>query len=55
MENLYTSGDEAVPMEGVNNDESSIHHLDNEAEPMDESYTTQQFYFEEYSAPRQSK
>jgi len=55
MENLYISGDEAVPMEGVNDDEAPIHHSDNEAEPMDESYATQHFYFEEYSAPRQSK
>jgi len=55
VENLYISGDEAVPMEGVNDDETPIHHSDNEAEPKDESYATQQFYFEEYSAPRQSK
>ena len=55
MENLYISGDEAVPMEGMNDDEAPIHHSDNEAEPMDESYDTQQFYCEEYSAPRQSK
>jgi len=45
VENLYTSGDEAVPMEGVNDDEAPIHHSDNEAEPMDESYAIQQFYF----------
>jgi len=55
VENLYTSGDEAMPMEGVNNDEAPIHHSDDEAEPMGESNATQQFYFEEYSAPRQSK
>ncbi|KAG7529795.1 hypothetical protein ISN44_Un120g000080 [Arabidopsis suecica] len=42
-------------MEGVNDDEAPIQHSNNEAEPMDESYATQQFYFEEYSAPRQSK
>jgi len=41
-------------MEGVNDDEAPIRHSDNEAEPMDEAYATQQFYFEEYSAPRQS-
>jgi len=44
-----------VPMEGVNDDETPIRHSDNEAEPMDESYASQQFYFEKYSAPRQSK
>jgi len=55
MENLYILSDEAVPMEGVNDDESPIHHYDNEAESLDESYATQQFYFEEYSTPRQSK
>jgi len=55
LENLYFSGDELVPMEGMNNDETPIHHSDNEAEPMDVSYATQQFYFEEYSAPSQSK
>ena len=55
MENLYISGDEAVPMEGVNDDEAPIHHSNNEEELMDESYATQQFYFEEYSTPRQTK
>ena len=55
MENLYTLGDEVVPMERLNDDDAPIHHSDNEAEPLDESYATQQFYFEEYSAPRQSK
>jgi len=54
MENLYTSGDKVVPMEGVNDDEAPIRHSDNEAEPMNESYATRQFYFEEYSKPRQS-
>ncbi|KAG7528980.1 hypothetical protein ISN44_Un150g000010, partial [Arabidopsis suecica] len=54
LENLYPSVDEVVQMEGVNDDEAPIRHLDNEAEPMDEAYATQQFYFEEYSAPRQS-
>ncbi|CAB86484.1 putative protein [Arabidopsis thaliana] len=53
IENLYGSGDEVVPMEGVNDDETPIRHSDNEAEPMDESYASQQFYFEKYSAPRQ--
>jgi len=42
-------------MEGVNDDEAPSQHSNNEAEPMDESYARQQFYFEEYSAPRQSK
>ncbi|KAG7530388.1 hypothetical protein ISN44_Un97g000070 [Arabidopsis suecica] len=54
VENLYASGDDVVPMEGVNDDEDPIGHSDNEAEPMDESYATQQFYFEEREAEEQS-
>ncbi|KAG7599431.1 Reverse transcriptase domain [Arabidopsis suecica] len=55
LESLYTSENEAVPMEGVEGEEAVAG--SDEAQPMDESgaYAPERFHFQDYSAPKQNK
>ncbi|KAG7578965.1 Ribonuclease H-like superfamily [Arabidopsis thaliana x Arabidopsis arenosa] len=55
LESLYTSENEAVPMEGVEGEEAVVG--SDEAQPMDESgaYAPERFHFQDYSAPKQNK
>ncbi|KAG7533202.1 hypothetical protein ISN45_Aa08g008390 [Arabidopsis thaliana x Arabidopsis arenosa] len=55
LESLYTSENEAVPMEGVEGEEAVAG--SDEAQPMDESgaYAPEKFHFQDYSAPKQNK
>ncbi|KAG7578943.1 Ribonuclease H-like superfamily [Arabidopsis thaliana x Arabidopsis arenosa] len=55
LESLYTSENEAVPMEGVEGEEAVAG--SDEAQPMDESgaYAPERFHFQDYSAPKKNK